>query len=370
MNEFQYTDCRIIDTLQPDSLLGIFKNTYRFNPETDLSITQPMGGRRYTSLISCDPLILKEIKPRFTQNFTNSDPYQHIFLQHSWEPLELKLDKVFWDIELDNRHAMYKHYNVLHSEKNSVHIKALERSGFNTIHWFSNGYLASEHWYRLYKDITIVTKYKDIKHPWICMNRLIDNKRKYRVEFLNMLDVDLGVYSLLANDPQTKRSVQEIFPENKVQPFSFDNHENSSAWIELDETNPTNTSFLHVVTETVIDRIHLTEKIFKPIVQKHPFVLVGGAGSLNYLKEYGFKTFNNWWSEAYDTVSNSTDRMNTIADIVNWIGTLSLSDLIDLRSEMESVLEYNYYWFYNGFGQKCWQELVNEINSVQGKDLY
>ena len=48
-----------------------------------------------------------------------------------------------------------------------------------------------------------------------------------------MLDVSQGQYSLLEQDPNTHRTPNEIYPDNQVDPQSFDKHDNSSAWINL-----------------------------------------------------------------------------------------------------------------------------------------
>ena len=48
-----------------------------------------------------------------------------------------------------------------------------------------------------------------------------------------MLDVNQGTYSLLEHDPNTHRTPREIYPDNQVDPHSFDEHDNSSAWINL-----------------------------------------------------------------------------------------------------------------------------------------
>ena len=42
----------------------------------------------------------------------------------------------------------------------------------------------------------------------------------------------------------------------------------------------------HIVTETIFydNKLHFTEKVFKPIVARRPFFLVGAPGNLAYLK--------------------------------------------------------------------------------------
>ena len=123
-------------------------------------------------------------------------------------------------------------------------------------------------------------------------------------------------------------------------------------------------SFLHVVTETMFwdDRTHLTEKIFKPIVAKQPFVLVGCYKNLEYLRDYGFRTFDRWWSEDYDNISDPHQRLNAVVDVIEKICKLSLGDLEDMLAEMQEVLEYNYDWFYNPeFVNSIWDELKTNL---------
>jgi hypothetical protein len=123
-------------------------------------------------------------------------------------------------------------------------------------------------------------------------------------------------------------------------------------------------SFLHVVTETCFweEKQHLTEKIFKPIVLKQPFVLLGCANNLSYLKEYGFKTFDRWWDESYDKCLDPIERINMVIQIIEDICKLTNHELENLLIEMEEVLEYNYNRFYSKeFIQDIWNELETNL---------
>lgn len=284
----------------------------------------------------------------------------NIYLEHQWEPIYFSLDKKFWD-------SIYHHilqgkgkFHVLHSEKNSKDVKSLERIGVTPVHWFGHAYLCSKYYFNNYKDLNVVINYtnRSIEHKWICANRLIDKNRSYRLHFLNKLDLDTGVYSLLNKDPQTSRTPNEIMPNNTVDVCSFDDHVNSSAEINFLQDNSWLNSFLHVVSETIWqDKIHFTEKVFKPIVLHQPFVVLQAPGSLEYLHSYGFKTFGDWWDESYDTIEDPNQRMQAIANIVNWIGSKSLNELETMRTEMASVLEYNFRHFYENIPAICIDEL-------------
>ena len=116
----------------------------------------------------------------------------------------------------------------------------------------------------------------------------------------------------------------------------------------------------HVVTETVYydHSLHLTEKIFKPIVTKRPFILVGAPGNLAYLKRYGFKTFDRWIDESYD---NETDPTKRIDMITTQLEALSEIDLLTQQKEMQEVLEYNHQHFYGKFREIIVDELLGNF---------
>ena len=382
MNEFEYINHKTSDLFHQhlDSRINfqlrMFHNEYRYDPKLD--VTKMHWGVKDRVEISMLFVEYNHNTCRTCGELTGDGKCTASCIwtqtyQHSWEPVDTVLDAYFWDIEQDKiqRTSDWRLY-VLHSEQ-SCEIDKLKDRGFKPIHWFANGYLCAEHWYRLCKDIRVVTEYQPIQHKFVCANRLIDELRSYRIKFLNMLDVSQGQYSLLEQDPNTHRTPNEIYPDNQVEPQSFDEHNNSSAWINLrihdddkKEFTPSvwRSSFLHVVPETVVDRVHLTEKIFKPIVLKQPFVLLNGAGSLEYLRSYGFKTFSDFWSEEYDAIDNLDQRLQSAADVVNYVGSCSLKELEQMRDKMKPILEHNYNWFYNGFADKCWQELETNIKAV------
>ena len=364
MDNLTYINHKIVDALNGrNSLLKIFHNGYRFDYKLDI-IKSPDGKQTLDNMITFDNFSVRRHKRpnRFARH-----------INHSYEPLEHSFDLQFWNVlRNDNIRAINNRFNdtLIHSEKNSEQLDLLNKMGFKGAHWFANGYLCAKHWFSNYKDIRIVTERTPIVNKFICPARLIDNQRKYRIQFLNMLNLEQGIYSLLERDPQTQKTPEEIYPRNKVSPSSFDSHENSSAWIDVVEFVhsrwvPTiwKSSFLHIVLETVVDRQHLTEKIFKPIVLRQPFVLVGGIGSLEYLRSYGFKTFGSFWDESYDEIENLDERMQAIADIVNNIGAMSLNELESMRTGMQEILDHNYNRFYNGFSKDCWQELSEQLSN-------
>jgi hypothetical protein len=72
-------------------------------------------------------------------------------------------------------------------------------------------------------------------------------------------------------------------------------------------------SYLNVILETHMDvdqsgGVFLTEKTFKPIKHCQPFVIIGAAGSIQQLRDMGYRTFDNVIDHSYDQIENTTER--------------------------------------------------------------
>lgn len=117
------------------------------------------------------------------------------------------------------------------------------------------------------------------------------------------------------------------------------------------------------MSETIFyqNKLHLTEKIFKPIVACKPFILVGAPGNLAYLKSYGFKTFDRWIDESYDNIKDPDDRIDKITNELQRLSSLSLTELRVMEKEMRDVLEHNFYHFYGDFKSRIVNELVDNF---------
>lgn len=122
-------------------------------------------------------------------------------------------------------------------------------------------------------------------------------------------------------------------------------------------------SFLHVVTETVYHypSTLISEKTWKPISSKRPFVIVGPTKSLKNLQNLGFKTFGDFWDESYDTIADPVLRMTEIVKIIEKICNKTINELQNICISMADILQYNSDLFLNEFKEKQIEKLKNEI---------
>lgn len=63
-------------------------------------------------------------------------------------------------------------------------------------------------------------------------------------------------------------------------------------------------------------RTEVSEKIFKPMLGHHPFIVFGSLDTLKYLDREGFATYNNLFDEGYDSVDNDRLRHERVSNTV------------------------------------------------------
>ena len=104
--------------------------------------------------------------------------------------------------------------------------------------------------------------------------------------------------------------------------------------------------------------------IFKPIVNKRPFLLVGARGNLAYLKSYGFKTFDNWIDESYDLEVDPSRRLEMITEQLSFICSLDTTQLDTMYQEMMPVIEHNYNHFFGNFKDLVVSEMLDNFFKI------
>lgn len=109
-------------------------------------------------------------------------------------------------------------------------------------------------------------------------------------------------------------------------------------------------TYFSVVSETIYftnfldweDSCFLSEKIFKAIVFKHPFILVATPNTLKYLKAIGYKTFHPVIDESYDSIEDNFERMIAIVKEINRLCKLEGEALESYQRYCRKIVEHNF----------------------------
>ena len=87
------------------------------------------------------------------------------------------------------------------------------------------------------------------------------------------------------------------------------------------------------------ETLFLSEKIFKPIACRHPFMVMGNKDSLKKMREIGYKTYDEFIDQTYDRLPTHERLLKLIESIKK---IKNIEDKLTWFKSMESTIEYNY----------------------------
>lgn len=93
------------------------------------------------------------------------------------------------------------------------------------------------------------------------------------------------------------------------------------------------------------DGVFISEKVYKPIAHRHPFVVAGINGTLKYLRKAGYKTFAPIINENYDMISNDEERLRALESEILRLASLSDDEWIDMQHRLKPIIDHNYNHF-------------------------
>lgn len=325
------------------------------------------------------------------RNDTNPPQFRGpLFIFYDQEPLDLDYNRPVFEA-IANGHQ--KPFVLVSTEQDNPESQRIcSEFPFLHINYFFHIFAAHD-WFRGHQFLPGLQAPQDrtLTKTYISFNRLTSNRRIYRSLLINELYknnlIEHGHVSYShhcpddgAFDDNLRRGVPEYkfdpeyieeaianiskIPELRID-FAGQDIPNQS--MMLSPMSELMQSFIFLVTETCYfqNKTHLTEKIFKPIVLRMPFILVGCAHNLAYLRSYGFRTFSDFWDESYDTIEDPVLRLKAITKIIKDISALGLDKQKDMLLAMEPILEHNYQLFNDpAFIQQEWDNLMSSIKNI------
>ena len=276
--------------------------------------------------------------------------------------------------------------HVVVSEKGEYVEQLCEKYGWKSHYYFYHGW-ACQDWFRGYDKSFLIPRARD-RNPaktFMSPNRIVGGRRDHRVLFLYNVfkqqlqhnhisapricqyeNVDI---STIANKYcNTYPDISQVF-EQATLPRLFAGEESqqmTSCW--LTNFAEAQDSLVYVPTETLYfgRRTHITEKTFKAIALEMPFVLVAPAHSLEYMRSYGFKTFDSVFDESYDTETDDILRVEKVTRLLKDLDNLSNKERQEIHCACLPIVEHNFRHFYRGgFSHILWAELTQMLDGLR-----
>jgi hypothetical protein len=177
--------------------------------------------------------------------------------------------------------------------------------------------------------------------------------------------VDRNFCQQLEISEEELRYIQQYVLPLKIDHLSSDHTRHAEMTMEIGHSTEHfyKTTLLSVVTETHAYQTAIaeTEKTFKPIKYRHPFIIVGAPNSLAYLKKKGYKTFSNWFDESYDSIDNHRERIMAISNVCKEIDSWNNPQKEQFIEETNEVVNHNFEVLknsHNNIQTNFWEKLV------------
>jgi hypothetical protein len=133
-----------------------------------------------------------------------------------------------------------------------------------------------------------------------------------------------------------------------------ENLRENKAWLDDSTDYLYNQTYFSVVSETNFyndpmfeSGRFLSEKTFKPIAMKHPFIIVSVPFMLDKLKELGYRSFHPYINEEYDNETNDQKRLLMIVEEIKRLSTLSPEQLKEFIDNVSPIIEHNHHILVN-----------------------
>jgi hypothetical protein len=245
---------------------------------------------------------------------------------------------------------------LLHSEQRSKNLISYQDSKFITAYYWSHA-MISRDWFRAAEHLRVEKRSNTCL--FLIYNRAWAGTREYRMRFADLLiDCDLVKscrMTVNTTDPELGMQYHDYEfknpvwkPQHRLEDYFASKHTTScySAKVDLDDYAQTH---IEVVLETLFDddRLHLTEKILRPIACGQPFLLAATPGSLEYLKSYGFQTYSEVWSEEYDHIQDPLERLQTVVSVMQHIQHWDSDQRSRKLQQAQEIADFNRQHFFS-----------------------
>jgi hypothetical protein len=130
--------------------------------------------------------------------------------------------------------------------------------------------------------------------------------------------------------------------------------EENANYVKADDLEYFQNSYFSLVTETfffplpaerrLVDgqAVFFSEKIYKPIIMRHPFILMSRPRSLAMLRKIGYKTFSPMIDESYDEIENDGDRLDAIVTEAARLNSFTDEQWLEWQTKIKSIVDYNH----------------------------
>lgn len=149
-------------------------------------------------------------------------------------------------------------------------------------------------------------------------------------------------FNLLVNNESEIKNLGSMFLDHSDLTVNYN-------YLEPSTYRYYDTSLISLVTETNFythpdyeGTRFLTEKTFKPIAHRQPFIMVSVPNTLKMLREMGYQTYGPFIDESYDAETNDNKRLLMITQEVKRLASLTTSQVEEFINNTQPIADKNF----------------------------
>ena len=333
-----------------------------------------------TRLFFCDPPGHTAPDALFNLGSDVIEENDYVFM-HDQEPVDADLYLPLFDAVLQRNRDIEPNVpgHVIVSEKGENVRAVCEQYGWIPHYYFYHGWACLD-WFRGYDRTFLIprARHRTPTKTFMSPNRIVAGKRDHRVLFLYNIfknnlqhnhisaprtcpEEGVDITSIAQKYTNVYQDITDVFTQADLPRTFLGEATQEMHSYQLSNFAEAQDSLVYVPTETVYfgRRLQITEKTFKAIALEMPFVLVAPAGSLDYMRQYGFRTFANVFDESYDEETDDIKRIEQVTKLLKELDDLTPAEREQIHRHCLPAVEHNYNHFYSGaFATVLWQELT------------
>lgn len=201
---------------------------------------------------------------------------------------------------------------------------------------------------------------KKSKHKFSVLSRSFKLERlQFFIQLVNENLIDDFLYTFHNISPygdvivypisDLKKQIPDNYDKNKIEkwmdsiPYKIDDEKFPG---DITQDKFIIMSHIHIVIETIFTQDlkipWITEKTYKAVGCKKPFIVYSTPGTLQAIKALGYKTFHPYIDETYDTIMDPTLRRNAIIEEIKRLSALPNNEFTEIINKCKSLTEHNY----------------------------
>lgn len=329
------------------------------------------GLLKYPDIWPDDLDLFYFIKPEYLDMLRKKEIY--FVFDASTEGFSPVIDKPFFKIlfnncklhNVDPRQILYVSSNLYDERNLSKFCK--ERSIEEKINVFS--FVAFEYAIQHRHGFVDTKKYLDnklktvshtFKDRYFSSLSRINRSHRTKATFL-LCQEEISKQALISHDTVDPVSVEHLFrnyDQQKVKdwisqlPLTVDRKDFTTNWaLDNDYDQIHDQTLFQIVNETEANdkyntALFYSEKTFRPISQLQPFIIYGQQYCNKYLKNIGYKTYEDWFDYSFDNEPDDTKRYELLLDSIkktcDMLDQMSADEKVNWRFKNQQILINNY----------------------------